>query len=363
MGEIKENNLIEKSKALVWSRFTNYTAGELRLLEVYLSRINPRDPESATVKFTLKEYRDFLGLKSLDVRKVEPQIRHFLGNVVSIPKDREKGTFEAHTLFTSAYIDIDPQINAYVISISCNPKLRPVFFDIAEHGYVKYRLKYTSQMKSQYSILLYSIMRDWLNMGGEAHEIGLDKLKTQLGISEKEKSYEKFKVFRVKVLDTAVDEINKVSDITVRYEKICTLKTVVALKFRIKLKSQEKRLEADFKDISPQTANNLAESKKAVKRPRSAPYEDIEWESIAPELERASCISIAKMVAKRLKSEYPQIKQSKRKAAVVDTMQGAYKDVLEGREPFPDNPAGYLYSVLNREGVVGTYLPGKYTFV
>lgn len=361
MNKISDNHLVEKSKSIVWAKFKDYTAGELRLLEVYLSRINPRDPESSLVKFTFSEYREFLGLKKLDVRNIKPQIRHFLGNVVFIPIDKDKGTFNAYTLFTSASVDLDPETNAYVITIGCNPELRPVFFNIAESGYVRYRLKYTAKMKSQYSIQLYAILRDWLTAGKNPHEIGLKRLREQLGIDEK--LYPEYKDFKKRVLLVAEKEINEVSDLTVSFAPVLVGRKAVAVSFRVKLKSQEKRLEADFKDVSPQTANNLTESEKAVKKPRSAPYEDIEWESIAPELERASCISIAKMVAKRLKSEYPQIKQSKRKAAVVDTMQGAYKDVLEGREPFPDNPAGYLYSVLNREGVVGTYLPGKYTFV
>ena len=38
MSDIKGGNLVEKSRQLVWAKFTDYTAGELRLLEVYLSR-------------------------------------------------------------------------------------------------------------------------------------------------------------------------------------------------------------------------------------------------------------------------------------------------------------------------------------
>ena len=105
MAKVSENNLVEKSKSLVWAKFRDYTAGELRLLEVFLSRINPRDPSSSRVEFTLAEYRELLGLKSLDARRVEPQIKHFLGNTVSIPIDKEKGTFESFVLFTSAKID------------------------------------------------------------------------------------------------------------------------------------------------------------------------------------------------------------------------------------------------------------------
>ena len=131
MPKISDNNLVEKSKSLVWAKFRDYTAGELRLLEVYLSRINPRDPNSSRVEFTLAEYRDLLGLKSLDARRIEPQIKHFLGNTVSIPIDKEKGTFESFVLFTRAKLDYVPETRSYVVAITCNPDLRTIFFDIA----------------------------------------------------------------------------------------------------------------------------------------------------------------------------------------------------------------------------------------
>ena len=40
MAELRDGNLVEKSKRLVWARFNHYTAGEMRLLETYLSRFS-----------------------------------------------------------------------------------------------------------------------------------------------------------------------------------------------------------------------------------------------------------------------------------------------------------------------------------
>ena len=101
------NNLVEKSKALVWAKFRDYTAGELRLLEVYLSRINPRDPESATVQFTLKEYCDFLGIR-LNSKDLKQQLRHFIENTVAVPLEG-KDEYTLYTLFAMAQIRFDPE--------------------------------------------------------------------------------------------------------------------------------------------------------------------------------------------------------------------------------------------------------------
>ena len=52
-----------------------------------------------------------------------------------------------------------------------------------------------------FSILLYSILRDWLNMDSKPHEISLKKLREQLGAMEA--SYDVYKNLRKRVLDVA----------------------------------------------------------------------------------------------------------------------------------------------------------------
>jgi plasmid replication initiation protein len=351
MPKISDNNLVEKSKSLVWAKFRDYTAGELRLLEVYLSRINPRDQSSSRVEFTLAEYRELLGLKSLDARRIEPQIKHFLGNTVSIPIDKEKGTFESFVLFTRAKLDYVPETRSYVVAITCNPDLRSIFFDIAESGYVRYRLRYTSRMKSQYSILLYSILRDWLNMDSKPHEISLKKLREQLGAMEA--SYDVYKNLRKRVLDVAVDEINAVSDIVVTYEPVLVARKAVAVKFKPKIKASETLIEAQASEVP-------AEPQKAVRKPRRSGYEDFDW-SVCDELEKQDCIDVAKVVEKWMKKEHPEIKLPRRREAVYDTVKAAYKDILSlSRTPFPDRPVGYLIRSVDKAGVVDKYMPAFY---
>ena len=46
---LDERYWVEKSKALVWAQFQDYSPGELKILDTYLSRIDPRNPESSLV--------------------------------------------------------------------------------------------------------------------------------------------------------------------------------------------------------------------------------------------------------------------------------------------------------------------------
>ena len=122
MSDIKGGNLVEKSRQLVWAKFTDYTAGELRLLEVYLSRINPRDPETSTVQFTLQEYCEFLGLK-INSRNLKAQVKHFIDNSVEVPRGDGSGSFDLYPLFSRATVNFEPSLMNITVSLCCNPLL------------------------------------------------------------------------------------------------------------------------------------------------------------------------------------------------------------------------------------------------
>lgn len=77
---LNAGHLVEKSKKLVWAKFQDWGAGELRLLDVYLSRINAREPDSSNVRFTLKEYADLIGVSDLRYKQIQACTKKFLGN-------------------------------------------------------------------------------------------------------------------------------------------------------------------------------------------------------------------------------------------------------------------------------------------
>ncbi|MFQ9847820.1 MAG: replication initiation protein [[Clostridium] leptum] len=340
MAELRDGNLVEKSKRLVWARFNHYTAGEMRLLETYLSRINPRDPESSRVQFTLAEYKELLGRPELDVRNVRPQLDHFLGNVVTIEGIKNGApAWEMYTLFTRATCLYDEELRQYVISINCNPELRSVFFDLAEDGYIRYRLRYTKDMKSQYSIKLYGMLRDWLHKG--SYTVPVERLREELGATEK--SYLQFRRFREWVIDRAVSEINSLSDLKVTYTKIKKGRSVTDICFKIKLKPTQKTIEVQAKEI-PQEHGG-------------------EWfaEGMGADISPESAWKLALLVKDKLADLHPDIPADQHDNAAREILQRAYAALLPAdKEPAPENPAGYLWSVLCRGAAIDEYLPVTY---
>ena len=227
---LDEKYIVEKSKALVWAQFQDYSPGELKILDTYLSRINPREPDASLVTFTKKEYAELMGLDS-DIRteQLKTYTGGLLSNVVTIDLP-EKG-YVQYPLFSEAKCYLDEKSGQVTIEVDCNPKLKPAFFDIARNGYVRYQLKNIISLKSQYSVRLYPKLKDrpfgWT--------VSVAELREMLGATAA--SYDVFKDFNKHVLQKAVKEINDITDITVTTENVRKGRSVDSIRFKVTEKS------------------------------------------------------------------------------------------------------------------------------
>lgn len=223
---LDERNIVEKSKSLVWAQFRDYGVGELKILDTYLSRINARDPDSAVVTFTKREYAELMGIDP-DVRtsQLKEYTRGLLSNVVTI--EMPNHGYVQYPLFSEARCEYDKDVGQILIHVECNAKLKDAFFGIAQNGYIKYQLKNIIALASQYSIRLYPRLKDrpygWT--------VEVDELRKLLGATAK--TYEEFKRFNSLVLQKAVKEINEVTDLVVTTENIKKGRSVVAVKFEV----------------------------------------------------------------------------------------------------------------------------------
>jgi hypothetical protein len=228
---LDEKYIVEKSKALVWAQFQDYSSGELKILDTYLSRINPREPDSSLVTFTKKEYAELMGLDA-DIRteQLKTYTGGLLSNVVTIDLP-DKG-YVQYPLFSEAKCYLDEKSGQVTIEVDCNHKLKTAFFDLAKNGYVRYQLKNIISLRSQYSVRLYPKLKDrpfgWT--------VSVEELRQILGATAA--SYDVFKDFNKHVLQKAVKEINEITDIDVTTENIRKGRSVVSIKFTVKEKKQ-----------------------------------------------------------------------------------------------------------------------------
>jgi len=121
------------------------------------------------------------------------------------------------------------------VNIKLDELMTPHLFDLQEK-FTSYGLSSILVMKSQYSIRIYELLKSYAFLHSKSFEI--DEFKNLLMV-ENIKSYKDFSLFRVKVIEIAVKEINEYSDIKVSYRPIKKGNKVVKLEFKMKNKTSD----------------------------------------------------------------------------------------------------------------------------
>jgi len=95
-----------------------------------------------------------------------------------------------------------------------SPMLEPYLLNLKE-TYTKYRLGYVINFKSEYSFRLYELMKQYEAIGERT--ITVEEIKELLMIDSNK--YTKYSHLKAKVIQKAIEEINKYSDIKINLEK------------------------------------------------------------------------------------------------------------------------------------------------
>ncbi len=278
---LKENYQVSKSKGLLAITKSGLSLSEYKLLDIYLSKINPmaiREVEEktvekmkeldkitdekmrkdfslsllkerdefirkcATVEFSKEEYCEILGINSkVRIAQIQKHLEHFAEGKFTITDDKEVIVIP---LFSeTSYSDEDE-----IIKMICNyasPVIKEMFFDIKGYQYIKYRLRYVVNLKSVYSYKMYLYL---LNHHLPS-EWSIDVATLKKDILEcVEKSYSEYKRFNDLVLKKVKKEINEKTNITFSYTPKRVKKKVVRIEISCYFKNQENIITGDYRE-------------------------------------------------------------------------------------------------------------------
>lgn len=122
--------------------------------------------------------------------------------------------------------------------------------------FTKYYIEQVSDFKSKYSIRLYELIIKWLNVT-KTEKYAINDLRSKLGIGVEE--YSTMSNFKSNVLDKAISEINKHTDITVDYQQFKKGRLITDIQFSIKSKArpskQTKAIKQSFYQMSDAQIN------------------------------------------------------------------------------------------------------------
>lgn len=136
----------------------------------------------------------------------------------------------------------------------------PLIIGLSEN-FTKYEIEQVSKLSSQYALRLYEVLAQWRSKG--KFTIQLAELRFKFGLLDDE--YSRMDNFKRKVLDMAIGEINKHTDLTTSYEQHKQGRVITSFTFTIKQKPKTKQAKTPS-DRDPNTPDMLTPIKMTDKQ-------------------------------------------------------------------------------------------------
>lgn len=223
----KANDIIQKARY-------DLSLQELKILAYCFSLIKPNDKEGQTYTFSIADFCQICGI-SLHSGKNYEDVKKTLKDL------RDKS-------FWLTKEDGNECLIGWLSSVETSRKTKKITirFDINLEKYIhdlmgnftQYSLLSTLPMKSTYSFRLYELLKSYAFQ--YTHVFGLEELKIQISATQ----YTRYPDFRRRVIEPAVIEINRYTDIEINYEPIKTGKSVTEIRFYIRQRDAWGHLEA-----------------------------------------------------------------------------------------------------------------------
>ena len=224
IGNLKDDNLVQKSIPFLFMNKNPYSLGEMKVLDTYLSRINSHEPDSRKVTFTKKEYEKLMGISEIRIEQLEKYTASMMSKIARIKISETE--FTQINIFCESRFKKD-EFGEWTITLECSEKAKKYIFDIEKIRYIKYLLKYTIGFKSKYSMFLYGYLL--YNRYRISWSESLTNLRKSLQCDSD--YYKDFRQFRTKILDKALEEVNEITDVEFTYRTEKKGRTVVSIRF------------------------------------------------------------------------------------------------------------------------------------
>jgi len=242
--------IIVKSNELIEARY-KLSLNQQRLVLLLISIIMPEDEDFQDYQLKVSDFAAMFGIKNCKAiySDIEQAAAELVGKRLELSKGKNKG-------YVAWFSYAEYKQGEGIIIIRFDKSLKPYLLQLKSH-FTRYQLNTVVKFKSQYSIRLYELLKEfeYLGHGGAFYRcIGIDELKGLFGINNGE--YEKMHDLKKRVVDPSVNEVSMYSDIFItQVEYIKEGKRVASVRFTAESKPPELATETtDAKQGKPAEA-------------------------------------------------------------------------------------------------------------
>lgn len=204
-----------------------------KLIRSAIMQVVKEDDELKPYIITIKDFAKLLQVDESNIYKYADEITDdIIKNPVYVRGERGKSGNWMKIPWVSK-CEYSPDVG---ISIKLNEELKPFLINLKDH-YTQYTLQEVLAMRSVYAIRIFEllqsrIMTKILPKEGIYIDISVQEIKECCECVDK---YKEFSNFKIKVLDKAKDEINRVTMYAMDYSYIKKGRTVVGIKFYVNM--------------------------------------------------------------------------------------------------------------------------------
>ena len=226
-----KRNIVKQDYKLINAKY-KLTTSEIKFILTVIAQINAKDNNFTEYEIKVKDLEE-----KLQATKHKTRLKQFAKNIMSKPLLIENdGNFEVFNWFSKIkYIS-----NEAKFLVNIHEDLKPFLLNLKER-FVQYNLAYILKLKSNYSIKIYQLLKEYENF--QRRKFSVDELRNCLEVPESYKK--KYNDFKKKVLLVAEAEINKHTDIFIEFEEIKKRRKVISIDFKIR-----KNFDNIFKDFT-----------------------------------------------------------------------------------------------------------------
>lgn len=181
-----------------------------------------KDKDDNAIYYTASEIADFLGIKKNAYHHFYRVCKSLIGKNISIKNLNDPKGFEILSFLIKAnYSD-------GILELVPNPYMKQFYMNLTR-DYTRLELVQVLRMKTTYAVRIYSFIKMKAQQNRNAYMFEITELKELLGL---EKQYDRIQNFKVRVLDPAKEELNRViPELKFNYELIKVGKSYKQLRF------------------------------------------------------------------------------------------------------------------------------------
>lgn len=235
-----KNELVVKDNALINASYNlDTTEQRLILLAIVQARELSKNVDANSTlevhahhymkQFNVDKHAAYEGLKNAASNLFE---RKFSYKGIHQGTQQEK-IVKSRWVSKIAYVD-----SAGIVELTFAPDVIPLITQL-EKSFTAYELKQISSLTSKYAIRLYELLIQWRTVG-KTPMFELDDFRFKLGLAEDD--YVKMANFKARVLDTALNQINELTDIIASYEQHKNGRVISGFSFTFTTKQQPKEV-------------------------------------------------------------------------------------------------------------------------